>query len=309
MRSSDTPVWIIGGGKTAMDTAYALITDCPGREVNLVAGRGTFFSTREQMFPTGSRRWWAGTLTIDMGAQMSRRFDGTNEAEVQQWFRSKYGTYLMPDAANFVAGVLSKAENTTIRAGLNDVVKDYFVDAVDRNGATELVFRGGSTKTVEPGSWIVNCTGYLGIDGNRHPYEPYVSASGSVVSIQPRSATLHLPAFQGYFMAHLAFLNAIRDVPLYELDLQELREKSSLVFPYALFTLVQHNLSLIYDSVPRQVFTDNGLDFDAWYPLPRRLPSLAKFVLTHRRSRDRAARALDTVRERFDVRCGPLPDR
>jgi hypothetical protein len=57
------------------------------------------------------------------------------------------------------------------------------------------------------------------------------------------------------------------------------------------------------------VFTDNGLDFDAWYPLPRRLPSLAKFVLTHRRSRDRAARALDMVRERFDVRCGPLPDR
>jgi cation diffusion facilitator CzcD-associated flavoprotein CzcO len=309
MRSSDTPVWIIGGGKTAMDTAHALITDYPGREVNLVAGRGTFFATREQMFPIGSRRWWAGTLTIDMGAQLSRRFDGTNEAEVQRWFRSKYGTHLTPDAANYVAGVLSKAENSTIRAGLNAVVMDYFVDAVDRNGATELVFRGGATKTIEPGSWIVNCTGYLGIDGNSHPYEPYVSASGAVVSIQPRSATLHLPAFQGYFMAHLVFLNVIRNVPLYEMDLQELREKSSVVFPYALFTLVQHNLSLIYDSVPRHVFTDNGLDFDAWYPLPRRLPSQAKFALTHRRSRDRAARALDTVRERFDVRCGPLQDR
>jgi NADPH-dependent glutamate synthase beta subunit-like oxidoreductase len=24
MRASDTPVWIIGGGKTAMDTAHAL---------------------------------------------------------------------------------------------------------------------------------------------------------------------------------------------------------------------------------------------------------------------------------------------
>ena len=38
MRESDTPVWIIGGGKTAMDTAHALITTYPGREVNLVAG-------------------------------------------------------------------------------------------------------------------------------------------------------------------------------------------------------------------------------------------------------------------------------
>jgi hypothetical protein len=29
---------------------------------------------------------------------------------------------------------------------------DYLVDAVDRNGATELVLRSGSTKTIEPGS-------------------------------------------------------------------------------------------------------------------------------------------------------------
>ena len=44
IRESDAPVWIIGGGKTAMDTAHALITAYPGRQVNLVAGRGTFFS-------------------------------------------------------------------------------------------------------------------------------------------------------------------------------------------------------------------------------------------------------------------------
>ena len=231
MRASDAAVWIIGGGKTAMDTAHALITEYPGREVNLVAGRGTFFGSRDRMFATGTRRWWGGTLGATMATQMGRRFDGTNEAEVQQWFRSKYGTFLTPDAANFVAGVLSEAENSTISAGLNDVVMDYFVDAVDRNGATELVFRSGSTRTIEPGSWIVNCTGYLGIDDNRHPYEPYVSASGAVVSIQPRSATLHLPAFQGYYLAHLLFLGKITDVPLYEVDFQDLRRSRMWYFP------------------------------------------------------------------------------
>jgi hypothetical protein len=76
--------------------------------------------------------------------------------------------------------------------------------------------------------------------------------------------------------------------------------------PYALFALVQHNLSLIYDNVPRSVLSDNRLDFDAWYPLPRRLPGLVKFMLTHRPSRERARRTLDAVRERFDVRCGLL---
>src|SRR6185369_14546884 len=31
MRASDAPVWIIGSGKTAMDTAHALVTEYPGR--------------------------------------------------------------------------------------------------------------------------------------------------------------------------------------------------------------------------------------------------------------------------------------
>ncbi len=306
MRASGAPVWIIGGGKTAMDTAHALITEYPGREVNLVAGRGTFFSSRDQLFANGIRRWCGGTLGTTMAAEMGKRFDGTNEAEVQQWFRTTYGTFLTPDAANFVAGVLSEAENSTITAGLNDVVMDYFVDAVDTDGATEMVFRSGRTSRVEPGTWIVNCTGYLSIRNKPQPYEPYVSAGGAVVSIQPRSATLHLPSFQGYFLTHLMFLNKLADVPLYELDFQDLREKSSIVFPYAMFALVGHNLSLIYDNVPRQVFSENGLDFDAWYPLPRRLPGLMKFVLTHRRERARARDVLDTVGERFGVRCGPL---
>jgi hypothetical protein len=36
--------------------------------------------------------------------------------------------------------------------------------------------------------------------------------------------------------------------------------------------------------------------------------ALVKSVLTHRRQRPHLRRTLDTVRERFDVRCGPLID-
>jgi thioredoxin reductase len=303
--ASGAPVWIIGGGKTAMDTAHTLITHHPGREVNLVAGRGTFFMSRDMMFPSGARRWWTGVLGATMAEQMGRLFDGTNEAEVHDWFRSSFGIQATPEAENFLAGMLSQAENKTIANGLNDVVMDYFEDAVDRNGTTEIAFRSGAKKQIQPGSWIVNCTGYLGVD-TELPYEPYVSASGAVVSIQPRSSTLHLPAYQGYYLTHLLFLDKIRDIPLYELDATALREKSSLAFPYTLFTLVQHNLSLIYDNVPNSVFRENNLDLDTWYPLARRIPSTARFMLTHRRARARSRRVLDTVRERFDVRCGPL---
>jgi hypothetical protein len=212
---------------------------------------------------------------------------------------------LTPQADNFVLGVLSEAENRTISAGLNDVIMDYFEDAVDRNDTTVLVFRSGSTKTIQPGSWVVNCTGYVRFP-DEDSYEPYVSPSGAIVSINVRSAILHLPAFMGYFLGHLLFLDKLSEIPLYELDWMKLRQKAPLAFPYVLFALVQHNLSLIYDGVPRRVFSENGLDFDKWYPLPRRLPGVARFVLTHHRERERQRRVLDTVRERFDIRCGPL---
>ena len=69
---------------------------------------------------------------------------------------------------------------------------------------------------------------------------------------------------------------------------------------------MHHNLSLIADNVPNKVFTECGLDFDRWYPLPHRLLGTARFMITHRRDRAQHRRTLDTVRERFDIRCGPL---
>jgi hypothetical protein len=304
IRASDTPVWIIGSGKTGMDTAHALITACPGREVNLVAGSGTFFLSRDRCLPSGIRRWWAGTPVTGIAIGASRRFDGTNEIAVGKWFRAKYGTWLTPGTRNFILGILSEAENATIAAGLNTVIMDHLADVTDGEQGPQLVFRRGSPKTIPPGSWIVNCTGYL-LRGDP-PYEPFVSEGGSVLSVNPRSATLHLTSYIAYFMSHLMFLDKLTELPLYELDFVELRRKSPEVLPYALFSLVSLNLGLIADNVPSKVLTDCGLDFDRVYPLPRRLMAYARFKLTHRRDRAHMLHNLDTVRERFDVRCGLL---
>jgi hypothetical protein len=211
---------------------------------------------------------------------------------------------LTPESSNFLFGVLSNAETTTIAAGLNDLIMDYVEDVVDRDGSTDLVFRSGATKSIQPGSWIVNCTGY--IMRQDHPYEPYVTPSGAVVSIQPRSATLHLSSYMAYFLTHLLFSDKITDVPLYELDGPALRAKCRTAGAYALFSLVQYNISLMADNLPAKAFKECGLDFERWYPWPRRMASTARFMLTHRRERERARRNLDTVRERFDIRCGPL---
>jgi hypothetical protein len=239
-----------------------------------------------------------------LATDVARRFDGTNESAVNRWFRDTYGLHLTPQTGNFLLGLISESENSTIAAGLNDVVMDHLEDVVDRNDSIDLVFRSGSTKSILPGSWIVNCTGYFKYDDR--PYEPYVSPSGAVLSINPRSLTLQLTTFMGYFMTHLMMLGKIRDLPLYELDAMELRKKANPAFPMTLFALALHNLSLIFEEAPSKVFSQCGIDINNWYPLPRRTLDTARFMLTHRRERERYRRALDTVRERFDVRCGPL---
>lgn len=304
IQASDAPVWIVGGGKTAMDTAHALITECPGREVNLLAGSGTYFLSRDRLLPDGARRWVSGTPVSNVARETARRFDGSNEQEVARWFRAQYGVWSTPETGNLLFGVLSESENTTIGKGLNDVIMDYLVDIVDRGAATELVFRSGATKAVTPGSWIVNCTGY--VLKTDCPYEPYVSAGGATISIQARSATMHLTSLMAYFLTHLLFLGKIREVPLYELDAHDIRSRAPAAAPYALLSLVQHNTSLITDSVPTKVFLDCGINLDRWYPLPRRMIATAGFMRAHRREREHCRRALDTLRERFDIRCGPV---
>ena len=146
IRKDDAPIWIVGSGKTAMDTAHLIITELPGREVNLAAGPGTFFARRDSFFPTGARRWWGGTPINTASRQVARRFDGTNEAEVRDWYLATYGIGPTNDAKDFFSAYLSDSELAVIEAGLHAIEEDYFTDAVDgADGGVDLIFRGGGT--------------------------------------------------------------------------------------------------------------------------------------------------------------------
>lgn len=303
MRSSDAPIWVVGGGKTGMDTADALIQEYPGRKVNLVAGSGTWFLNRDRCFPTGARRWTSGRLATSITEEVAMRFDGTNESEVGDWWRTNWGTWSTPAPGSFNGASMSEGESHRIAAGLSEVAMDHVVDVLDRDGATEILFRSGATRTIAPGSWIVNCTGYLFRD---RPYEPYASRSGRVISIQPRSATFPLSSWMGFLTTHLLFADKIRDAQLYELDLVDLRQKSKAALWPAMMSLGQHNMSLVMDNVPPKALLDLGFDLDRWFPLPRRMVQTARFMIGHRRKREHHRRTLDTLRERFDVRCGTL---
>lgn len=305
LRADDAPIWVVGGGKTAMDTVHRLVTELPGRDVHLMAGPGTIFARRETFFPTGARRWWSGTPINTMLRQVGQRFDGTNEDEVHAWFRDAYGIGPLPGARDFFNAYLSDAELAVITGGLRSIEQEYLGDAVDRDDDVDLVLRSGRTLSVPAGTWLVNCTGSL--LRTPHPYEPFVSPAGTTLSIQMRSSTTGVyPPFAGYYLTHLMFRGQLGSLGLYALDIEDLAGKAKSLIVYASMSLALHNLSLIADALPPKVLMDCGLDFDRWYPIPRRMVGTVQFLRTHRRDRAHHRRTLDTLAERFDVRGGPL---
>jgi hypothetical protein len=299
----NNPVWVIGSGKTGMDTAHTLITHQPGREVNLIAGTGSFFMNRDRMFPVGTRRWFGGTRPNYVLTEMADRFDGTNEVEVFAWMRDNYGTGPISQAQHFFLGALSEGESTRIRDGLGQVVMDHLVDVVDAADGVQIQLRKGPPIDISPGSWIVNCTSHF--VSRARTEAPYVSAGGRVVTIGLKGM-FGFTSFGGYFLTHLLYAGKLREIPLYEADGNALIAQSVPAVVLGSLVMTQYNLGLAFDHLPAKVFKDFGLDFDLWYPAPRRLVGQLKFMAQHKRKREHYQRALDTLGERFGVHVGPV---
>jgi hypothetical protein len=299
-----SPVWIIGSGKTAMDVALMLRRECPGRELNMVAGSGTMFSRRETFFPTGPRRWYGGTRINAMLRQVALRFDGTNEQDVAAWFADTYGISPAAEPANFFSAYLSDAECAEVRAGVRRIEPGHLDDVLDTTDGPNIVLRDGRTLEIPAESWVVNCTGYLAQP--RRPYEPFVSDTDKVLSIQLRSSiTGPFTSFAGYHLTHLMFRGKLRAARLYELDVEDLATKSRSAIIWASITLSMYNLGRIARALPPRVMIDCGLDFDRWYPGPRRMTGAAALLATQPWDASRYRKALDTLGERFDVQVGP----
>lgn len=302
---SQAPVWVIGSGKTAMDTVNLLLTTRPGREINMVAGSGTFFLNRDQLYPTGARRWFGGTRANAALATLSRVFDGTNDQEAKDWFLASTGISPLPDPEHNAFGLLSEAECEAVRTGLTSVVRDHLEDVVDDGDDICMRLRSGTMYPIAPGSVIVNCTGYFPLRDIE--VEPYTSASGAVLSINGSAMVLGpFTTLNSYFLTHLMFLDALASTPLHHLDSHALNRKAKRVSSVVVAALIQHNLSLITDVVPLKAVRECHLDFDAWYPRPRVLAGQLRFLASHHRDREHHRRTLQTVAERFDLDIGPV---
>lgn len=304
--SDATPVWVIGSGKTAMDTLLVLIRANPARRIGMVTGTGTYFFNRDLVNPTGLKRWIGGVRFGAVFAGAATRFDGTNAAEVGEWCRSHYGISVLADPAptHTLFSLLSGHEAEAIASGVSEIVRGHLVDVVDDASGPALLLRTGIRHPIPSGSWIVNCTGHLGPRDMAHI--PHVSSSGRSMSINMTSATTPNTAISAYLLSQLFFLDKLADAPLYAADFYGLvRNAPEAALPVT-SALFMYNFGVIVERVPMKALRTFGLDFDRWYPPMRQLAGQLQLMRTNKRYHRQCQQALDTFSRLTNVRCGPL---
>ncbi|WP_172299779.1 FAD-dependent oxidoreductase [Pseudoruegeria sp. HB172150] len=308
LTDGDAPVYVVGGGKTGMDTVQMLMRQATTRPIRLINGRGTVFINRTKMFPDGAGgRWWGSPLQLTAITDVVMHFDGANTEDAFDYFRQTYTVCPTGKGAQFMLGILSESESTEIAGGLDAVIPGYLEDVVDGADGTELVMRDGGRMAVPEGSIFVNCTGHL--FRKQMPYTPYLSPNGAILTISQRSAVHFLPSASGYFCAHLFYLGKLPEVPIYEIDLVELLKEGRQLWYLTVLTHAVYNMIQLMDALPFDVLNRCGLDPDRWFPLPRRAASVMKVKMNRKRYLDHCETVLARVHAEHGTRVGPLARR
>jgi thioredoxin reductase len=302
----NAPVCVVGAGKTGMDSVLAVLGDDPGRKVSLIAGRGTNFLNRTKYLPTGLKRWTSGDLISRLFRDLALAFDGDNEDHTIKHFRTRHSTE--PDSTNgvFLYGLQSEEENTRVRKGLTKTHSDYLIDVADTTSGVTMTFRSGATESVEPGTIFVNCTGSFFRGDDLEARQTVLSPNGAVLRIVARDGFHFLTSVSGFFAPHLLYRDALKGRGFYTLDHDGLFRENRNAWIGASAAQAYMNQVIAVQTLPMTLLDRCGLDFDRWYPLPRRLGGLLQMKSSAARDIAHCRKVLDRVAERFKAHCGPL---
>jgi len=302
----NAPVYIVGGGKTGMDTILAVLKADPTRAVSLINGDGTYFWNRTRYFPTGLRRWVGGILAAGIIRDCAMRFDGTNEDDMRAHFIANYAANPDPRNKNFIYGILSEDEDKQIETGLKDKLWDYLEDVVDGETGPILRMRSGAQMPVPEGSLFVTCTGSIFRRQSASKRMPCLSPNDVILSINTNEAMHVLTTYASFILSHLFLTGKLRDAGLYFLDLEALIQQDKQAFSAASMVQAYHNLLMGLKSLPPSSRKHFGMDFNLWYPLPRRLMALYRISKTAREDIRHCRKSLDAVVDRFGIAGGQL---
>lgn len=300
------PVYVIGGGKTGMDTVLAALAADPTRQVTLINGRGTNFINRTKYVPTGFKRWTSGELVSRFFRDVALQFDGDNEDHTLAHLRATYSTDPQSQNGVFLYGLQSEDEHERIQNGLHEVISDYLNDIADTSTGPELSLRGGHAVAVPKDSILVNCTGSFFRAEALSDAVPLLSENDCILSINARNAFHFLTSVSGFFATHLLYRNQLRGRDFYTLDLEALFRQNRNAWVGASAAQAYMNQVVAVQTLPLMLLDRCGLDLDRWYPLPRRMAALMRMKASAADDIAHCRRALDRVAKRFGVEAAPI---
>ena len=302
----DAHVYVVGGGKSGMDTILASLAANQARKVTLIRGRGTNFFNRTKYIPNGLARWTSGTPLSRVFHDMAMHFDGENEDSLIAYFRTRYSTDQASGNEVFLYGIQSEEEHNQIAGGLAESIPGYLADVIDSKNGPVMQFRDGTSRSAEKDSIFVNCTGGFFRDAQMSKKLSFLSTNNSMLSIGTREAIHFLTGVSGFFATHLLYRNQIRGRGFYMLDHEALFRLNRNAWVGASVAQAYLNQTIAVQTLPMMLLDRCGLDLDRWYPLPRRLHALYKMRANASRDIDHCKRVLDRIGDRFDIHCAPL---
>lgn len=297
-------IYVIGGGKTGMDTVLHLANISGRGALHLIAGKGTLFTNRDQFFPTGLQRYFSQTSNLKTTIDIAMRFDGDNAPAVFEHFRDQYSSSPEGRGEHFLFGILSPAEGARIADATQTIQYDYLSDVIDTETGPQLQLRQGACLPLAAGSVIVNCTGLVFRSDSVEP--PLLSPGGMILSINARQSFNFLSSVSAYFLTHLFYTGQIETVPFYVLDQNALMRADRKTWQVSGTAQGLLNALLMSEALPFKVFRQFGLDFDRWHPPHKRLAGLIDLQLNRKKYVRHCRQVLDDVATRHQVLCAPL---
>lgn len=301
MCADDKPIYIVGGGKTAMDTAYEIAKKLPQRKLHIFIGKGTVFMNRNSFFPKGLHStYWSGVLSSIFIMELLSKYDGTNEKDIFKYLRQDWFLRLTPQSQNFVGGIISQEEIDTVSRHASQIWNQNLVDVIDEGDTIFIQLRDGTKISVEKDSWFISCTGH--ITRGFPSFEPCLSPKKTVVHFESKNSSIGVHFFNAYLLIHLWYLGKLSELPICELDHTKIIQKDKQGFLFTSMLVASYNGLVLMKNIPLKIMKVLP-NPDKWYPLPRQILGIIKFILYKKKYYKHLLRTLNKVCDRYNVEC------
>jgi len=275
---------VIGGGLTGIDAAkFTVENKDPNDEVMLITGNSKFFFAREWVKPPVSI---FTKSNAEQFLEMSLMFDGTNGLEI---LRKKEETGFLrrltdDPAQGLLFGVIADEQRQFTNDNCQVIANDHFI----RCDGSGIHLKSGKHIQTQKQIVIVNCRSSIQMGDSPFTKNLQPITSDGVLCIGSQLGFTGPTAYLYTLLYGLGKLQNIQQWGMGDRSMAKFDANDSLRFLFK----VTCNTLVVMSSLPTDLVRTFKLGSDQFFPLPRRLYSLARITRNKQKLFDKADRLL-----------------